>query len=65
MTLKGLKSAVFRVTAVSPWTAAVAAIIVSSYKVSDWRCINRAQVRNVAPCIGSTLYKAATRSTQA
>ena len=54
-TLNCAKSATLRVTTVRLWTAAVAAIIASSYKVSDRRCISRAHVRNVAPSMGSTL----------
>ena len=54
-TPKALKSATLRVTTVRRWIWAVAAIMASSNKVSDLRCINRVQALNACASIGSTL----------
>ena len=59
------KSRTFRVTTVRPFTFATAAIIASSYSVSDWRCISFAQQRKVAPSIGNTFKVALRSSSQA
>ncbi len=43
----------------------MAAIMASSYNVSDRRCISFAHIRKAAESIESTLYVAATMSNQA
>lgn len=50
-----LKSFTFLVATVNPCTFAVAAIMASSYSVSDFLCINRAHARKVVASIGKTL----------
>lgn len=64
-TPKGLKSATLRVTTVRLCTRAVAAIIASSYTVSERLCISFAHVRKVVASIGRTLYVLETRSSHA
>jgi hypothetical protein len=60
-----LKSGTFLVTTVKPWILAVTAIMASSYTVSDFPCISCAQALKADAFIGSTLYEAATISSQA
>ena len=50
-----LKSRTFRVTIVSLCTTAVAAIMASSIRVSDFRCLSRAHSLNADASIGNTL----------
>ena len=49
------KSRTLRVTTVSRCTKAVAAIMASSSRVSERRCLSRAHARNVSAFMGSTL----------
>ena len=49
------KSRTLRVTTVNRCTKAVAAIMASSSRVSERRCLSRAHSRNVSAFIGSTL----------
>lgn len=61
-TPKCLKSATLRVTTVSLWTCAVAAIMASSYSVSAARRIRRAHSRKTVASIDTTLKVADTCS---
>jgi len=55
LTAKGSKSRTLRVTTVRRWTWAVAAIIASSSRSSDRRCMSFAQARNTVASTGSML----------
>jgi hypothetical protein len=59
------KSRTLRVTTVSPWIAAVAAIIASSSRSFGLRCTSFAQARKARASISRTLQVCATCSSQA